>query len=169
MLCSTRWRGTDTTSSSPISTNLQEAHRRLDARLDALYTDKVDGKIEPGFFERKQSDWQAEQTQILTEIEIHQRAKASYFELGVQILELAQHAHEVFQQADQAKKRQVLETLYSNSTWADGLLEVTLRQPFDLIAVSAEEDRREQAAGRSSDGLRPIWLPGTDLNRRHGG
>lgn len=62
----------------------------------------------------------------------------SYFDLGIQILELAQHAHDLFEQADPAKKRRLLETLYSNSTWAEGRLEVTLRQPSKLIAMSAE-------------------------------
>jgi hypothetical protein len=39
-----------------------------------MYVDKLDGKIPAEFFERKATEWQADQEQALQTIETHQQA-----------------------------------------------------------------------------------------------
>jgi site-specific DNA recombinase len=53
---------------------LQEQYNRLQSRIDAMYVDKLDGKIPAEFFERKATEWQADQEQALQTIETHQQA-----------------------------------------------------------------------------------------------
>ena len=69
---------------------LQKEYQKIQDRIDAMYVDKLDGKIAQEFFDRKNSDWCAEQAEILREIEKHQNANFSYLEEDVLLLELAQ-------------------------------------------------------------------------------
>ena len=48
-----------------------------------------DGKIDEAFFERKATEWRAEQGRLLRSIEEHQAANQTYLEEGVALLELA--------------------------------------------------------------------------------
>ncbi len=52
----------------------------------------------------------------------------------------------------------------SNSVWKDQTLTATLRQPFDLLAVTNTTWQREKAAGTSSNDLCPIWQRIRDSN-----
>src|SRR4029077_4890315 len=65
---------------------------RLQNRIHAMYVDKLDAKVNAGFFERMSGEWRAEQDRCLREIERHQSADQSYLEEGIRILELARNA-----------------------------------------------------------------------------
>ena len=64
---------------------LQAAHKKLQARLEAMYEDKLDGKVVGGCFERKSAEWRAEQESLLRQIgrasgrepELHRRGRAA--------------------------------------------------------------------------------------------
>jgi site-specific DNA recombinase len=62
--------------------NLQKQYSKLQGRLDAMYIDKLDGKIAQDFFDRKSEEWRREQADILRKIEKHQNAKTTYLEGG---------------------------------------------------------------------------------------
>lgn len=68
---------------------LQEEHRRLRDRLDAMYVDKLDGKIAETFYDRKAAEWRSEQDRLLRAVEEHQAANRTYLDEGVALLELA--------------------------------------------------------------------------------
>ena len=46
----------------------------------------------------------------------------------------------------------------SNSIWKGNTLTATLRQPFDLLAITNTTWQRKKAAGADTSDLRPIWL-----------
>jgi hypothetical protein len=56
---------------------LQIEHKRLQSRLDAMYIDKLDGRVDPTFHDRMSRSWREEQTRCLREIERHQAANKS--------------------------------------------------------------------------------------------
>ena len=53
-------------------------------------------------------------------------------------------------EAPASEKRRLLNFVVSNSTWRDGELSVTYRQPFDLLAVTATTEAEVKTAGGSS-------------------
>ena len=55
-----------------------------------MYIDKLDGRIDNEFFDRKAGEFRAQQCRIMRDIEAHQAANRSYIEEGIQLLELAQ-------------------------------------------------------------------------------
>jgi len=65
---------------------------KLNKRLEAMYLDKLDGRIDQVFYDRKSSEWKNEQDDILRTIKRHQTANRAYFDEGIKIIELSQHA-----------------------------------------------------------------------------
>ncbi len=51
---------------------LQAEYNRLQSRVDAMYLDKLDGRIEAAFFDRKAFEWRTDQDRLLRSIEEHQ-------------------------------------------------------------------------------------------------
>ena len=132
-----------------------------------MYVDKLDGRVDNGFFDRKSKEWRTQQDQVQLDIGRHQAASEAYIEEGVRILELAASAHELFIQQDPREKRRLLNLLVSNCTWANGELSAEFRQPFDMLAVAATAHQEKKAAGLASDDLSAIWYPRQDSNLRH--
>src|SRR5450759_3065668 len=118
---------------------LQASYDQIQTRLDAMYLDKLDGRIDAAFFDRKAADWRREQDGILRNIQVQQDADQSYIEDGIQLLELASDAHELFLEQEPKEKRRLLAFMVSSASWKEGELSVNLRQPFNLIwnAVAA--------------------------------
>jgi len=77
-------------------------------------------KLPRNFFDRKNSDWCAEQAEILRKIEKHQNANLSYLEEDVLLLELAQKAVSPYEKQEMKEKRRILDFLFSNCLWKDG-------------------------------------------------
>jgi site-specific DNA recombinase len=146
---------------------LQREHRRLQDRIDAMYTDKLDGRIDNAFFDRKAGEARSEQCRIMRDIEAHQTANRSYIEEGIKLFELSQRAAQLFESQPPSEKRKLLDFVLSNSRWKDGKLEAEYRQPFDLIAAAALADRQLKPTAESGNGNFDGWRRGRDSNSRY--
>ncbi len=136
----------------------QAEYDRLQARIHAMYVDKLDGRVDAPFFDRMAADWRREQDACLRQIERLKSADQSYLEDGVRILELAKNARRLFERQEPREKRRLLDFLLSNSTWKDGELNVTLQQPFDMIAETASAAECAKGEGRQDSVKSEIWL-----------
>ena len=132
--------------------------RKLQTRIDAMYLDKLDGRITTDFFDGKSAEWRTEQKNCLEHIQRLRSTDQSYIEDGVRILELAQNARRLFDLQDPAEKRRLLDFVVSNSTWKGGNLSVTYRQPFDLIAETALRSGGAIAENGLENAKTEIWL-----------
>jgi site-specific DNA recombinase len=126
---------------------LQGDYNRLQVRIEQMYVDKLDGRINDEFFGRKSSEWRAEQRQVLQAMEQHQNANQSYFEEGAGLLELASRAAELFERQPAGEKRRLLNFVLSNSTWGNRELTPVFRQPFDLVADGAKLSAKKKVTG----------------------
>src|SRR5438094_498482 len=120
---------------------LQAQYNLIQGRLDSMYLDKLDGRIDASFFDRKATDWRREQDGILRNIAIQQDADQNYVEDGIQLLELASEAYQLFREQGSEEKRRLLNFMVASASWKDGELSACLRPPFDLIrnGVAAAE------------------------------
>ena len=137
---------------------LQAEYARLQKRLDTMYVDKLDGRIDDARYERMAANWQTEQDQCLRCIEQHQTANRSYLDEGVKLLELAGNARNLFEKQEAREKRRLLDFLVSNCSWRDGQLTAEFRQPFALLADTALAAASAKAAKRSEPAKSEIWL-----------
>jgi site-specific DNA recombinase len=145
---------------------LQREHKRIQDRIDAMYMDKLDGRIDGTFFDRKASEFRSEQCRLMRDLEAHQTANRTYVEEGIRLLELAQKAHRLFESQPAGEKRKLLDFVLSNCIWKGGVLAAEYRQPFDLLAVAVAEDLRAFSAGGPSGGDFDNWRRGRDSNPR---
>ena len=123
-----------------------------------MYVDKLDGKVEPGIFEQLSADWRKQQDKSLREIQRHQAADQHYLEEGITILEMARNAQRLFDQEQPMEKRRLLNFVVSNSTWANGELKATLREPFGFIAEMAKFTSSANVAGTRNLADHSGWL-----------
>ncbi len=126
---------------------LQKDYKRLEQRLEAMYVDKLDGKIGARFYEQKSAEWREDQKDILRRLEEHQDASQSYMDEGIALMELANRAADLFADQPASEKRRLLEFVLSNSFWANGELTPEFRQPFDMLADMATVGAQKMAAG----------------------
>ena len=136
------------------------------AGLDAMYVDKLDGRLDAAFFDKMAAEWRAEQARCQCEIDRHQEADKSYMDEGVQILELARNAQRLFERQQPRQKRRLLNFVLSNCTWEDGEVVATFRQPFDLLIETTGVAQQVVGDGRRNLTKSEVWLPGTDSNHR---
>jgi len=137
---------------------LQTEHKRLGDRINAMYLDKLDGRVDDTFFDKTSAQWREEQNRCLREIERHQSAEQSYMDEGIQILELARNAQKLFERQQPREKRRLLNFILSNCSWVDGEVVATFRQPFDLLAQTTAIATRAARGSDSNSAKSNIWL-----------
>ncbi len=122
-----------------IMSDLNHKLSRVQTRLDALYDDKLDGKIEPDFYEKKFKQYGQEQKDILEAIKRHKAANINYMEFGSKIFELAQAGRKLYEKkATKAEKRQMLNFIFSDVRLIDNKLVPQYKNGFQLIAERAK-------------------------------
>jgi site-specific DNA recombinase len=137
---------------------LRTEHKRLGDRINAMYVDKLDGRVDLAFFDRMSAEGREEQNRCRREIERHEVAEQSYMGEDVQILELARNAQRRFERQQPRENRRLLNFIQSNCSWEDVEVIATLRHPFDLLAkTNAIPVHRE--VGKVADAAKSeIWL-----------
>jgi site-specific DNA recombinase len=143
-------------------TRLQAEYHRLQDRIDTMYVDKLDGRIDAAFFDRLAAQWRDEQARCLRDTERHQAANQSYLEEGIHLIELARSAQRLFERQDAQQKRRLLSFVVSNCSWKGGELTTALRQPFDLLANVASSAAAAGVAQCTQIRKSEIWLAEID-------
>src|SRR5262249_26528276 len=111
--------------------------QRAQDRIDRMYDDKLDGRIDDEFFDRKAGEFKAEQARLKTDIQAHEAAMQQYIDEGARPGDLARRAAELFDAQPAAERRKLLDFVVSGCSWKGGELEPIFREPFGMIAQSA--------------------------------
>jgi site-specific DNA recombinase len=151
-----------------VVAELREEALKIESRIDAMYLDKLDGKIPSEYYGRKQSEWRREVEKIESTIIKHINANDCYLDKGIQLLELLQRTVITYKKHDFVGKKEFLKIVHSNSIWKDGKLHHDYRQPFDFITETNIEYKKKMAVSREKNDHRPIWLPFADSNHGQG-
>ncbi len=130
--------------------------KRLSAvrrRMDQAYLDKLDGKIPEDFWERKMSEWRAEEQQIAMALNTPSDSYGDRVLSAGRILELANKAHFLYVTQKPAEQAKLLRMVLSNCSVDAVSLYPTYRKPFDVIF---ERARTKEWSGREDLNLRPL-------------
>ena len=117
---------------------LQVELSKVNSRLDALYMDKLDGKVSEQFWMEKSKQWEADKARILEELNNCRVSDDQAYLQGVKILELAAKAHELYKKQTSDEKNKFLRILLSNCTLENGTVRPVYRKPFDILARGVE-------------------------------
>jgi site-specific DNA recombinase len=131
----------------------QQRLTALRGRIDQMYEDKLDGKIDDEFWTRKMNEWREQEHQLALALNALQNPARSDNVLTVKkILELANKAHFLYVTGNHAERGQLLKSILLNCD-TDGVnLRPTYRKPFDLIF---ERAKNQEWSGREDLNLRP--------------
>ena len=133
--------------------SLQKRYNRLQSMIDRAYEDKLTGAIPLELWERKSAEWNDEMSNIQAEIERHQNASMDYVATGVQILELAKKAYDLYLAQNNFERRKLLNILLLNCTFYRGILCPVYRKPFDILAKGLQNSSMR---GRRELNSRPL-------------
>lgn len=112
---------------------LQGRYNTLIRRIDAVYEDKLDGKIPEELWFRKNEQYKKEMAQVEESLRQHTKANFDYVENGIEILELAKCAYTSYLEQSAFEQRRLLNKLLSNCTLKAGRIDYTFNEPFSLF------------------------------------
>ncbi len=143
---------------------LQSRYEQVQARIETMYLDKLDGRITQEFFDKQSDTWRREQDGLLRKIQDVQRAAPAPVDQAIDTLRLTSRASELFTLQPGVEQRRLLQVVVEKSTWQGGELRTTLFEPFEILRHSNQESSRKEkengGSGRNLEG----WLPGMDSN-----
>ncbi len=111
-----------------------ERYSQLQRRLDNLYNDRLDGKITPEFWERKNKEITDEQLSLQNELNRLKSDEAKYFEIWLNIIDLAHRAREIYLKRSPAERRVLLSHIFSNMVLIDENMKPTLKKSIQVLA-----------------------------------
>jgi site-specific DNA recombinase len=144
---------------------LQAEYNRLQGRIDIMYVDKLDGRIDAGFFDRMAAQWRDEQARCLQDIERHQNANQSYLDEGIHLLELAQSAGRLFERQESQEKRRLLNFVVSNCSWKGANCPSSYTNPLISSQKRQTATAVRVASADPNPGQSEIWLGDLDSNQ----
>jgi site-specific DNA recombinase len=109
---------------------LEREHRRLQDRIEAMYADKLDGRIDCDFYDRKAAEYRAEQERVRGDIKAHEAERGDSSPI---LADLARRAGDLFATQPPAEKRRLLDFVVSRCSWAGGLLVPEWRAGFGRL------------------------------------
>jgi hypothetical protein len=108
----------------------------LTHRIDALYADKLDGKITEEFWEEKNLLWHNEKATLLNKLQGLNSASKNFYEGSNLLLNWCKDAPAKFLGKSAETKRKILKMIGSNFIYKDGKLSIVLNPVFNLLINS---------------------------------
>ncbi len=151
---------------------LTERYSALQRRLDVLYDDRLDERITVAYWEIKQKEITTEQADLQAQLTRLKSDEAQYFEIWLNILDLATRAREIYEKRSPEERRMLLTHIFSNLMLKDEKVLYTLTKPVAKLAERVQqqldlektfEPKKSGLSKRQKDSfesLRPALLRG---------
>ena len=109
----------------------------LQARINKLYTDKLDGVITEEFWAEKHNEWNNELAMLLRKIETNNSANQDYMELGIKLLELVENLYPRYLGQSLEQKVETLKIIFQNFYLDGQNIDYTYKKPFNSFVEGA--------------------------------
>ena len=136
----------------------------MQARIEMMYLDKLDGRITHEFFEKHSRIWERERSRLLRQVQDIEKARLAPADQAIDMLRLTSRASELFLQQPASEQRRLLQTLVEKAAWKDGTLQTALFEPFEILRHSNQESLTKEKENSGSGHDLRIWLTGQDSN-----
>ncbi len=143
---------------------LQTQCDRIEARIETMYMDKLDGRITQEFFDKNAATLRDEKEALARKARNIQSAGTVPIDQAIDMMRLTSRASELFLEQPAAEQRRFLGTVVEKATWQDRELRTTLFEPFEILRRSNSESNRKQKENGGSVADIEIWLPIVDSN-----
>ena len=135
---------------------LKSRSDQIEARIETMYMDKLDGRITQEFFDKQAATMRREQDGLLRKIQDIEKATPMPVDQAIDMLRLTSRASELFQQQPAAEQRRLLQTIVEKAAWKGGTLRTALFEPFEIFRHSNQESSRKENVGSGRE--LGIWL-----------
>lgn len=115
---------------------------KIRSRMSQAYEDKLDGKIDERMWHDLHARYAERQEALERQISAHMAADRQYLQQGVQILELANRAYNLYLQQPHEERAKLLRFVLLNCALKDGNLTAVYRKPFDMLTNGVSHQRR---------------------------
>jgi site-specific DNA recombinase len=131
----------------------------IQARIETMYMDKLDGRISQDLFDRHVASMRREQEGLVNKIQSMEKTKPAPVDQAIDMLRLTSRASESFLLQPGAEQRRLLKVVVEKANWQDGALRTTLFEPFEILRHSNQESYRKEKENAGSGREMGIWLP----------
>jgi site-specific DNA recombinase len=132
---------------------LQQRLATISTRMDQLYEDKLDGKIDEQFWTRKQAEYREQARKLEAALSsLSTPVTKESLLTAERVFELANKAHYLYLTRNSAERGELLKSVLLNCTTDGVSLCPAYRKPFDLIFQRVQN---EDWSGREDLNLRP--------------
>ncbi len=135
---------------------------RLQSRLDVLYDDRLDGRIDASTFDKKAEEMRLNQQSLRTKINQCQSALLAPAAEAVDVLSLTSKSAELFERQCASEQRRLLRSVVQDAVWQNAELRLCFREPFGQLQLSnsatTTKDGQFLADEANSDIWRRIWI-----------
>ncbi len=111
----------------------QKEYQKYEARIEAMYEDKLDGSITESYYSKKREEFRAKQKDISDKINRLGFADEEYYLTSEYLLQLANRAYDLFMSSEAIEKRQLLKLTLQNLKLDGKKVEFELVKPFDKV------------------------------------
>jgi site-specific DNA recombinase len=105
-----------------VARRLEEDVRRIDARIETMYQDKLDGRISNEFFDAKAAAWREQQADLRGRIGEMRTAALSSVDDAIDLMAATSQACSLFLDQPPSEKRRLISTILDRATWTCGWL-----------------------------------------------
>jgi site-specific DNA recombinase len=139
---------------------------RLQRRLDLLYDDRLDGRIDGERYDQKAAGIQADQQRIRGGM-IACRATLPPASSAVDLLALTSKTADLFLEQGGAEQQKLLRLVVGEAVWQTGELRMSFKPPFEQMRLSNSVSPRNQTPDTGCGAISDIWRRGGDSNSRY--
>ena len=130
---------------------------RLGRLIDKAYEDKLDGRIDAGFFTRKRNEWEMERAELQGEMQRLALVDARTLDTALRLFELANRAYDLYIRQEPSQQRILLDLVTSNCKLFEDRVETTYRKPFDILAEMAKAETETPSGSGDPEGVHTVW------------
>jgi len=152
--------GTEQAAREQVMKRLQGRHEQLQRHTEAMYLDKLDGRVTQEFFDKQATLWCAEQRELLRKIQEIQNAAPTPVDQAVNMMGLMSRASELFLEQSAPEQRRLLQVVVEEAAWRGGTLRIKLLEPFEILRHSNRESYRKENENIGSGRDLEVWLLG---------
>jgi site-specific DNA recombinase len=138
---------------------LEEQHRRLDAKIEAMYEDKLGGRITADMYDWKAGECTSRSLEVLRRINEIRISEPAPVQECIDLMDLTSRAADLFRVQPPKEKQGFLRLVLKSASWRDGRLQTEFEQPFESLRHSNQLSRKKQRREEMPTTDSEIWLP----------
>ena len=139
---------------------------RIQSRLDVLYDDRLDGRINASTYDKKAGEIRQQKDRLHRRLAEAQSAGLPPLSQVVDFVALTAKTADLFLKQSAAEQRKFLRLVLEGATWKGGQLRMSFREPFLQLRLSNRATQTNNGQLQVVEGNSHIWRRKRDSNPR---